>query len=608
MNWIKPLHKWLSLLVGVQLLIWLGTGLYFNLADHQAASGNALRQSVDTETVRPVLSLVPVSQLPVNRVEQIKLHWIHSQPYYQAIHQSQPHARQRQQSSLYSATTGLRVSLSDRQLTDIALASYTGTAEMEQARRLTPPVDDLPGNQNPVWQVIMDDDAGTAIYVNPANGRVIKHMNDDSRLWDFMLMLHFMDYTDTGGFNHSLIIIVALSTLLLAVSGVIWLVERLRNLGFTFPWQRESRSLTVLGPGGSLLNTGPFNDADTLHDGLAGQHIALPSSCGGGGSCGLCRVGLSSEVGVTAAERALLSDEDIESGTRLACQHKCREVDGVEIDRISSGAEHTMTLVDTEFVTPFIKRLSFYLNEEPCLSLAPGAHMPFFIPEGMHNSYPDDIPEKFARYWQDQNGQVVKRAAAVRHYSIANYDPQRHRLTFFVRWQQPSGVGSGYLGSLRPGDEVKVSEPVSEFLMPEGSRKKKVFVGGGSGISPLYAMIMSLASQSAPPPAVFFYGARSELDLACKAELQTLSDSSGWFDYRPVLSRASEHWRGETGYVQGPLERYLQEHGAMDTEFYLCGPEAMMIEVRELLLKFGVANEAVLQDDFSVNKRSEVHE
>ena len=40
MLFLKKLHKWLSLLVGLQLLVWLGTGLYFNLMDHQKASGN----------------------------------------------------------------------------------------------------------------------------------------------------------------------------------------------------------------------------------------------------------------------------------------------------------------------------------------------------------------------------------------------------------------------------------------------------------------------------------------------------------------------------------------------------------------------------------------
>ena len=56
MLFLKKLHKWLSLLVGLQLLVWLGTGLYFNLMDHQKASGNQYKQT-------PVVAQVDINRL-----------------------------------------------------------------------------------------------------------------------------------------------------------------------------------------------------------------------------------------------------------------------------------------------------------------------------------------------------------------------------------------------------------------------------------------------------------------------------------------------------------------------------------------------------------------
>lgn len=76
-----------------------------------------------------------------------------------------------------------------------------------------------------MWQVQAQDDNNTSIYLDAVTGQVLRHANDDFRLKDLMFKLHFMDYGNTGGFNHWLIICFAIATLLLSITGVTWLVQ-----------------------------------------------------------------------------------------------------------------------------------------------------------------------------------------------------------------------------------------------------------------------------------------------------------------------------------------------------------------------------------------------
>ena len=73
-------HKWLSLVVGLQLLIWLGTGLYFNLMDHNKASGNELRVHSHHEGNITDFIFTPIKDITSEAPQEVKLIWILHQP------------------------------------------------------------------------------------------------------------------------------------------------------------------------------------------------------------------------------------------------------------------------------------------------------------------------------------------------------------------------------------------------------------------------------------------------------------------------------------------------------------------------------------------------
>ncbi|QBG35672.1 2Fe-2S iron-sulfur cluster-binding protein [Litorilituus sediminis] len=335
---IKKLHKWLSLLVGLQLLIWLGTGLYFNLMDHQKASGNQYRQRIaqaqvdNNRLVEPKLILAKAA--PAVAFKQISLL---EKPYYLLTHEKGLYQHFNNSYSLFDAYSGEQLFIDENIAEKLALASYKGSGKVSNIQKLSPPYDDIPKERNDVWQINMADDINTSIYVDAGSGRVVKHSNDDKRFVDIFFMLHFMDYSTEGSFNNWQIIVLAVFTLVFALTGAIWTVELIFNGQYQVTWLTESfrerlsnkRKLNLIAADQQLLGAFTLSKHSTLLDGLAEHDVELPSICGGGGSCGQCKVRLDAKVSITAADKRHLAQADLQQGYRLACQHKSAEVEQV---------------------------------------------------------------------------------------------------------------------------------------------------------------------------------------------------------------------------------------------------------------------------------------
>ena len=223
MLFLKKLHKWLSLLVGLQLLVWLGTGLYFNLMDHQKASGNQYKQT-------PVVAQVDINRLvepqlvlsQSKQVVSLKQISLLEHPYYLLTHNKGLYSHFKNDYSLVDAYTAEPVVIDEAMARNLAQSSYKGQGVIESAIKLSPPYEDIPREQNEVWQVNYADYIQTSVYIDAGSGRIIKHSNDDKRFVDIFFMLHFMDYGTEGSFNNVQIILFSLFTLFFSLTGFIW--------------------------------------------------------------------------------------------------------------------------------------------------------------------------------------------------------------------------------------------------------------------------------------------------------------------------------------------------------------------------------------------------
>ena len=168
--------------------------------------------------------------------------------------------------------------------------------------------------------------------------------------------------------------------------------------------------------------------------------------------------------------------------------------------------------------------------------------------------------------------------------------------------RHPTGKGSTYLYSLKPGDTVRFSGPFGDFALQPGNREK-IFIGGGAGMAPLRAMVHALLDSDANERIHFWYGARNLREAPYVAEMAELAERHPNFTWHLVLSEEAEHGAGLIkGLVhEATHDALLRDHPDIHScEFYLCGPPAMLSATRQLLNKLGVDEAMVAYDDFKI--------
>ena len=230
MIWVRKIHKWASLLIGLQVFIWVASGLTFNVIDHDKARGNTYRQTVMTkQSTTAHKDLLPVEVILKSYPDTIELNQanILSQPYYLLTQQQGLYRHFTNSYHIINAKTGELTLINEQLAKAIAEASYNGPGNIISAVLIAPTIADFPKQQNPSWQINFDDDLETSVYVEQNSGRLVGHSNSDKRFADFFFMLHFMDYGTEGSFNTVQMMLFAFITLWLTFSGLIWTIHML---------------------------------------------------------------------------------------------------------------------------------------------------------------------------------------------------------------------------------------------------------------------------------------------------------------------------------------------------------------------------------------------
>jgi propane monooxygenase reductase subunit len=202
-------------------------------------------------------------------------------------------------------------------------------------------------------------------------------------------------------------------------------------------------------------------------------------------------------------------------------------------------------------------------------------------------------------------------AAASRSFSMANTPSRMDRLEFIIKIYK-GGLFSGYLDEhMRVGDELELVGPYGKFGLREGAAEA-VFIGGGSGMAPLWAMVHDLKEASTSAcggveqrvrrKVTFFYGARARRDLFYVDELHALSPQLGDFRFIPALSEPlpDDAWEGETGLITDVVDRHVTPAQAGNgLEAYLCGPPPMIDAAMVMLQRKGIPENRIYYDKFT---------
>ena len=231
-NWhfrIRKMHRYLGLLLGLQFLMWTAGGLYFSWSnmdeihgDHHRHPAPALRTA---ELVSPATVTEQLRQRhPSLAVTSLQLIDILGEPVYQVVYQEKTGDTAPKRTQLANARTGqLRPELSQAEAIALAKSRFHGKAEVEKVDYLTSTDAHHEYRENPLpaYAIRFNHPSRTTVYVAAEWGTVQKFRNEKWRVFDFLWMLHTMDYATRDNFSNLLLRTFSLFGLVTILTGFI---------------------------------------------------------------------------------------------------------------------------------------------------------------------------------------------------------------------------------------------------------------------------------------------------------------------------------------------------------------------------------------------------
>jgi Na+-transporting NADH:ubiquinone oxidoreductase subunit F len=361
-------------------------------------------------------------------------------------------------------------------------------------------------------------------------------------------------------------------------------------------------------PGSSLLAT------------LANEKIFLPSACGGGGTCGMCKCQVLSGAGtILPTEVGFFTRKQQQNNWRLGCQVKVRENLEILLPQSVLGIKKwECEVVSNRNVATFIKEFVVRLPAGENLNFRSGGYIQIDIPKYSIDYSQIEVDSDYRKDWErnkffDLHAENTE--PTFRAYSMANHPAEGNIIMLNVRIATPPfdrakgclmnvnpGISSSYIFSRKPGDKVTISGPYGEFFLKD-TDNEIIFVGGGAGMAPMRSHIFHLFKTLKSNRKVsFWYGARSLKENFYENDFEEIQREFPNFTYHLVLSdpQPEDNWKGLTGFVhQALFDNYLKMHETPeDVEYYLCGPPMMTSSVVKMLDNLGVPTENIMFDNF----------
>lgn len=243
MRWKKNgywFHRWIALIVSFQLLAWSISGLVFTLLDIDNVHGDweriitppsAIKWGAVSLTPHDAVAAAQRAGVNCDAIARVKVHEYQDRPRYVLFDDSN-----KPRATVDAASGAVQTRITEEQAKEIARADFKPDADIATVRFLE---GDAPlefrGGPMPVYQVTMDHPKKTHLYISPVTGQVITRRNQPWRWFDFLWMLHIMDYSERDNFNHPLLTGMSVLAILTSASGLLlWWWRR--------PWRRSRRT------------------------------------------------------------------------------------------------------------------------------------------------------------------------------------------------------------------------------------------------------------------------------------------------------------------------------------------------------------------------------
>lgn len=365
----------------------------------------------------------------------------------------------------------------------------------------------------------------------------------------------------------------------------------------------------IVDPGSTVLST------------LSNNEIYLPSACGGGGTCAMCKCQVLEGGGsILPTEVGYFTRKEQQNNWRLGCQVKIREDMKIHVPPEIFGIKKwECEVISNKNVATFIKEFVVKLPEGETLDFRSGGYIQIDVPP-CEVDFGKDIfvEEEYREEWDSFNMWDLKMKNSepiFRAYSMANHPAEGNIIMLNIRiatppWDRKAnafmkvnpGICSSFIFSRKPGDKVTISGPYGEFFI-KPTQREMMFIGGGAGMAPMRSHIFHLFdTEKTNRKTTFWYGGRSLKELFYMEDFEKIQNENPNFKFHVALSEPKEEdkWTGHTGFIhQVILDNYLKNHPEPEEiEYYICGPPMMNQAVFKMLDDYGVPPENIAFDDF----------
>jgi uncharacterized iron-regulated membrane protein len=212
----RKTHKWLGLFIGLQVVIWSLSGLYMTVVHIDTIHGDHLIRSLKRQPIDAQELADPLQVAAANQAQSLRLASMRGEPVYVVKNDIGEKA--------VDARTGRMVTMpTELEIREIATAIYTGSERIKSAELITEIPMEIRGRKPPLWRVEFDNWNKPTLYFSPVTGEPVSRRHELWRVFDFVWMLHIMDYDERENVNNGLLRTFTWAALLMALSGA-WLL------------------------------------------------------------------------------------------------------------------------------------------------------------------------------------------------------------------------------------------------------------------------------------------------------------------------------------------------------------------------------------------------
>lgn len=221
------------------------------------------------------------------------------------------------------------------------------------------------------------------------------------------------------------------------------------------------------------------------------------------------------------------------------------------------------------------------------------------------------VPPPLKNQFQYQAGQYLTFSKVIngeeirRSYSVCSSPYQSEMPVIAVKKVENGRMSTFMNDELKEGDLIDAMPPMGKFtLVPEASKSSHyVLFGGGSGITPLFSILLTVLDKEPLSKITLVYANRNEPSVIFAKELKKLeAENNDRLKIIYIYDNPVGEWNGLKGYLTTPVIHLLLRQTVANPReaiYYICGPSPMMQLVKSSLEMAGIHADHIKTEYFT---------